>query len=172
MGAGFKIALRDLELRGAGNLLGTEQSGHVAGVGFEMYCQLLRESVSRLKGEESSLPASLVRLDFLHSHESPEELPDAKSHPSFIPEYINEPRLRIECYRKLAKIIEIEQLNEFEMEMVDRFGSIPPAMEALLKETLIRCLAQQAGFLILLKQKGQIYFAGKLKVGKMHLQVF
>ena len=119
------------------------------------------------KGEESSLrPASLVRLDFLHSHESPEELPDAKSHPSFIPEsYINEPRLRIECYRKLAKIIEIEQLNEFEMEMVDRFGSIPPAMEALLKETLIRCLAQQAGF-DLIETKGADLFCREIKSRK------
>ena len=65
MGAGFRIALRDLELRGAGNLLGSEQSGHVAGVGFELYCRLLKESVSRLKGEEHSLrPSATVRLDF------------------------------------------------------------------------------------------------------------
>ena len=65
-GAGFRIALRDLELRGAGNLLGSEQSGHVAGIGFELYCRLLRESVSRLKGEEISLrPNATVRMDFL-----------------------------------------------------------------------------------------------------------
>ena len=62
-GAGFRIALRDLELRGAGNLLGSEQSGHIAGVGFELYCRLLKESVSRLKGDEISLrPSAVIRL--------------------------------------------------------------------------------------------------------------
>jgi len=147
MGAGFKIALRDLELRGAGNLLGSEQSGHVAGVGFEMYCQLLRESVSRLKGEESSFrPVAVVRLDFLYSHES-DEPADSSTHPSCIPEeYIQEPRLRIECYRKLAKLMEVEEVDEFKKELTDRFGDIPSAVEALLGETVVRCLAQQAGF--------------------------
>ena len=66
LGAGFRIAMRDLELRGAGNLLGAEQSGHIVGVGFELYCQLLRQSVARLKGEKqaASIRAS-VKLDFV-----------------------------------------------------------------------------------------------------------
>ena len=87
MGAGFKIALRDLELRGAGNLLGSEQSGHIAGVGFEMYCKLLRESVSRLKGDEVSLrPSAVIRLDFLHTDETVEEGEDSDFIASCIPQ--------------------------------------------------------------------------------------
>ena len=74
-GAGFRIALRDLELRGAGNLLGSEQSGHVAGVGFEMYCKLLKESVARLKGDEISLrPTATTRLDFLQNIDGESDL--------------------------------------------------------------------------------------------------
>jgi transcription-repair coupling factor (superfamily II helicase) len=83
-GAGFRIALRDLELRGAGNLLGSEQSGHVAGVGFEMYCKLLKESVSRLKGDEVSLrPTATVRLDFL-TNQSEIRIPMNHRAPTFL----------------------------------------------------------------------------------------
>ena len=148
LGAGFKIALRDLELRGAGNLLGSEQSGHIAGVGFEMYCKLLRESVSRLKGDEVSLrPAALVRLDFLHSDESELEVSEKSMIASCLPSsYIGEPRLRIEFYRKIANLLEIEGIKALREEMVDRFGQIPTQVEALLLETEIRCLAQEAGF--------------------------
>src|SRR4029077_12995872 len=66
LGAGFRIAMRDLELRGAGNLLGAEQSGHIVGVGFELYCQLLRQSVARLKGDKSAAAIrASVKLDFV-----------------------------------------------------------------------------------------------------------
>ena len=148
MGAGFKIALRDLELRGAGNLLGSEQSGHIAGVGFEMYCKLLRESVSRLKGEELALrPSTVVRLDFLHTDESEAGDADLQTMASCLPStYMSEPRLRIEFYRKIASIMETREVVSLREELVDRFGHYPEAVEALLLESEIKCFAQQAGF--------------------------
>ena len=146
-GAGLQIALRDLELRGAGNLLGIEQSGHVAGIGFELYCRLLRESVSRLKGEEISLrPCATVRLDFLSA--GPLEKSDDTKNllASYLPEeYACEPRLRIECYRRLAKFRTLEEIDDFTAELVDRFGEIPDQGVALLDEARIRCLAEEAG---------------------------
>jgi len=148
MGAGFKIALRDLELRGAGNLLGSEQSGHIAGVGFEMYCKLLRESVSRLKGDEVSLrPSAVVRLDFLHTDETVAEDQDSEFIASCIPSsYVSEPRLRIELYRKVANLMEVSAILALREELLDRFGPIPRSVEAFLLETEIKCLAQEASF--------------------------
>ena len=151
-GAGFRIALRDLELRGAGNLLGNEQSGHVAGIGFEMYCQLLRESVSRLKGDEVSLrPSATTRLDFLVSGESEEDEDGPKEKTStlgayFPSHYTPEPRLRIEGYRRLSQIRTLKEIDEYKEELEDRFGPLPKEVLALLNETEIRCLCEEAGF--------------------------
>ncbi|MDG1324479.1 MAG: helicase-related protein, partial [Opitutales bacterium] len=161
-GAGFRIALRDLELRGAGNLLGSEQSGHVAGIGFELYCRLLRESVSRLKGEEISLrPNATVRLDFLTSGAPTEEEEEESSFilmGSFFPDhYTFEPRLRIEAYRRLAKMRDEKEIDEFLDELKDRFGTPPPEVIALTQETRIRCLAEEAGFDMLEVRKNEIY---------------
>ena len=161
MGAGFRIALRDLELRGAGNLLGSEQSGHVAGVGFEMYCRLLKESVSRLKGEEHSLrPIATVKLDFTTNfNEMDESCKDEDLFiNSFLPEsYITEPRLRIEAYRKLANFLSTDEIKDYAEELNDRFGKIPDSVSALLMETEIRCLAEEAGFDKVEVIKGKLY---------------
>ena len=161
-GAGFRIAIRDLELRGAGNLLGSEQSGHVAGVGFELYCRLLRESVSRLKGEELSLrPTATVRLDFLTAGPPTNEEIDKNDIikiGAYFPEsYTSEPRLRIEAYRKLARIREENEINEYGDELKDRFGSPPDEVFALLQETRIRCLTEEAGFDLLEIKKQEIF---------------
>jgi transcription-repair coupling factor (superfamily II helicase) len=147
-GAGLQIALRDLELRGAGNLLGSEQSGHVAGIGFELYCRLLRESVSRLKGEEISLrPNATIRLDFLSAGPDEETSFTGQFLPSYLPEeYASEPRLRIECYRRLAKFRTTEEVDDFQEELEDRFGPLPQEGLALLHEARIRCLAEEAEF--------------------------
>ena len=145
-GAGFRIALRDLELRGAGNLLGSEQSGHVAGVGFEMYCKLLKESVSRLKGDEVSLrPTATVRLDFLSNDYDGPDSSDLTG--CRIPEsYIMESRLRIEAYRIIASLTIPQEADTYEDELNDRFGLPPDHVTALLQEARIRCLAEQANF--------------------------
>ena len=163
-GAGFRIALRDLELRGAGNLLGSEQSGHVAGIGFEMYCKLLKESVSRLKGDEVSLrPAATVRIDFLSNDYNETDSADlADCH---IPEsYIMESRLRIDAYRILASSVTIEGIDAYEDELRDRFGPPPEQVEALLLEARIRCLAEEASF-DLVETKGTELFLRFAKKG-------
>jgi transcription-repair coupling factor (superfamily II helicase) len=130
LGSGFKIAMRDLEIRGAGNLLGSEQSGHITAVGFELYCQLLKQSVSSLKGEKVK-PRIEVRiaLDFLG---------DASNLPE---NYVTEPQHRIEIYRKLAQATEKSALDALQKELRDRFGPLPPPVELLLAVGELKILA-------------------------------
>lgn len=126
LGAGFQIALRDLEIRGAGNILGPEQSGHIAAVGYELYCQLLENAVRELK-----------RLPPRQSVEVHVDLP----WPAYLPrDYVPGQKLRIEVYRRLARLHELPQLDEFRRELIDRYGPIPAAVEWLLRTTEIRLL--------------------------------
>jgi transcription-repair coupling factor (superfamily II helicase) len=168
LGAGFRIAMRDLELRGAGNLLGPEQSGHVAGVGFELYCQLLRQSVARLKGEKvAATLRATVKLDFVFIGEGGEsgrnryadgytalrdaELADGTCPPiqARIPAtYVPETRLRIDFYRRLALAENLAQLRQLEEELRDRFGAFGEEVCALLAVTEIRLRAEQKGLLL------------------------
>ena len=165
LGAGFRIAMRDLELRGAGNLLGAQQSGHIAGVGFELYCQLLQQSVSRLKGEPGAdRIRAEVKLDFVASGEGggksrqtsgsfsfaaikeAEYRGETKTIEAALPEsYIAEPRLRIDLYRRLALAEAVETIQAILEEMTDRFGPPPTAAEALIAVSEIRVLAELAG---------------------------
>ncbi|MHB8972543.1 MAG: transcription-repair coupling factor [Pirellulaceae bacterium] len=124
MGAGFAIAMRDLEIRGAGNLLGTQQSGHIATVGYELYCQLLEAAVRRLK----QLPP-VVSLD-VHIHLPGEAL--------FPPEYVPDIRTKIDLYRQLVRIVNIDQVCEFRQELRDRFGPLPPPVTRLLELAELR----------------------------------
>jgi transcription-repair coupling factor (superfamily II helicase) len=171
LGAGFRIAMRDLELRGAGNLLGSEQSGHIVGVGFELYCHLLRQSVARLKGEQ---PAARIRanvkIDFVFLGDGNPAPHKAKSNyedsytavrdaeyeaagatqvqliQARIPHsYIAETRLRIDFYRRLALAESIEQLKEIQADLTDRFGKFREELRALLLVTEIRLRAEQKG---------------------------
>jgi transcription-repair coupling factor (superfamily II helicase) len=132
LGSGFKIAMRDLEIRGAGNLLGAEQSGHITAVGFELYCQLLKQSVGALKGEQVN-PRIEVRiaLDFLG---------DASALPE---NYVTEPHHRIEIYRKLAQATDKAALDSLQKELRDRFGPLPPAVELLLSVGELKILASE-----------------------------
>jgi transcription-repair coupling factor (superfamily II helicase) len=139
LGAGFKIAMRDLEIRGAGNLLGAEQSGHISAVGFELYCQLLKHSVGKLKGETFRQEADVqVRLDFLATHQQDAGacLPAA---------YIAEPQHRIEMYRKLAQASDLEALGGLKKELRDRFGPLPEAAELALKVADLKLAAAAKG---------------------------
>ena len=132
LGSGFKIAMRDLEIRGAGNLLGAEQSGHITAVGFELYCQLLKQSVSSLKGEKVKPRVEVrVALDFLADTSS---LPES---------YIPEPHHRIEIYRKLAQATEKPLLEALQKELRDRFGPLPAAVELLLAVGELKILASE-----------------------------
>jgi transcription-repair coupling factor (superfamily II helicase) len=149
LGSGFKIAMRDLEIRGAGNLLGAEQSGHITAVGFELYCQLLKQSVGSLKGEKVKPRVEVrVALDFLDSPGTDDGSPAKdgsrghSSHHSGLPHnYITEPHHRIEIYRKLAQAGEKPLLDALQKELRDRFGPLPPPVELLLAVGDLKILA-------------------------------
>ena len=134
LGAGFKIAMRDLEIRGAGNILGTAQSGHIVNIGFDLYCQLLQQAVEKLKGKKAAQRSeTFLRLDFVVTNES--EFVSARKElaPSFVPsDYIAQPQTRIEAYKKLAAVVTVEQLQRLKAEWRDRFGPLPQAVKNLL----------------------------------------
>jgi transcription-repair coupling factor (superfamily II helicase) len=138
LGSGFKIAMRDLEIRGAGNLLGAEQSGHITAVGFELYCQLLKQSVASLKGEKVKPRVEVqVRLDFLG---------DAAGLPE---SYAPEPQHRIEIYRKLAQATDKLALEILQKELRDRFGPMLPPVEMLLLVSELKILASERGITVM-----------------------
>jgi transcription-repair coupling factor (superfamily II helicase) len=129
LGAGFKIALRDLEIRGAGNILGTQQSGHIAAVGYEMYCQLLENAVRTLKQQPLRTPLE-VHVDLPWTAYLPRE-------------YVTGQRLRIEVYRRLSRVRRLDRLADFRQELRDRFGPLPEPAEWLLRLAELRLLAAQ-----------------------------
>ncbi|MBV9412940.1 MAG: transcription-repair coupling factor [Acidimicrobiia bacterium] len=131
LGSGFKIAMRDLEIRGAGNLLGETQSGHIAAVGYDLYVQMVSEAVAELKGEELREPAE-VKLD----------LPVNANLP---PDYVAKEELRLEAYRRLAAVTTQEEVDDIEAEWVDRYGPVPKAAEALLAVAQLRAECVRAG---------------------------
>ena len=188
LGSGFKIAMRDLEIRGAGNLLGAEQSGHITAVGFELYCQLLKQSVSALKGEKVKSRVEVqVRFDFLALN--PAEDSTVVSVPlscsvardpgqgtidkasAYIPfGYISDSRQRIDIYRKLAQATDKASLESLRRELRDRFGPLPRAIDLLLQVAELKILASKQGItaietkedrLMLTRNNDYITLAGK-----------
>ncbi len=155
LGSGFKIAMRDLEIRGAGNLLGSEQSGHITAVGFDLYCQLLKQSVGALKGEKVKPRVEVsVALDFLGTENVMRDdvkregkIADDTSriahHASLPHNYVTEPLHRIEIYRKLAQANEKSALDVLQKELRDRFGPLPPPVELLLAVADLKILASE-----------------------------
>ncbi len=147
LGAGFRIAMRDLEIRGAGSILGTAQSGHIVAVGFDLYCQLLKQAVAQLKGEKLRPRLEVeVRLDFVATNEG-EYLAagPGKLRPAFIPtSYISDAALRIQAYRHLAEITTAEHLQRLRRDWRDRFGKWPPAVDNLLLLSEIKLSAARA----------------------------
>ncbi len=169
LGSGFKIAMRDLEIRGAGNLLGTEQSGHITAVGFELYCQLLKQSVAALKGETVKKRVQVfVDIDFLamspgenREAETP-QLATGDSQPAapaacYIPfQYIPEPQQRVDVYRKLAQIAEKEDVEALKGELRDRFGPIPDAIDLLLQVATLKLLAGERDINVIQTRNGKL----------------
>ena len=147
LGAGFRIAMRDLEIRGAGSILGTAQSGHIMAVGFDLYCQLLKQAVAQLKGKKTLLRLDVdVRLDFVATSEPEFMEAGAARVPAFIPlSYISDTTLRIQAYRNLAGITTREELESLRKEWRDRFGSFPAAVENLFSLSEIKLAAVKAG---------------------------
>ncbi|HIT72465.1 transcription-repair coupling factor [Tyzzerella sp. An114] len=130
-GSGFKVAMRDLELRGAGNLLGAEQHGHMESVGYDMYCKLLDEAVRKLKGEEVS--------------ESFETSMDIDIN-AFIPDfYIHDEKQRLEIYKKISLVSSMENYYDIQEEIEDRYGDIPKSVQNLLEVVLVKAEAHKRG---------------------------
>jgi transcription-repair coupling factor (superfamily II helicase) len=148
LGAGFRIAMRDLEIRGAGSILGTAQSGHIVAIGFDLYCQLLKQAVAQLKGRKF-LPRLDVdlRIDFVATNEAEfAELGPDQRVPAFVPaSYISDTALRIKAYREVAEISTREQLDRVRKEWRDRFGKFPSAVENVFLLAEIKLAAAKAG---------------------------
>jgi len=140
LGSGFKVAMRDLEIRGAGNLLGTAQSGHIIAVGFDLYCKLLRQAVETLSGSSRRRrPPAGLRIDFLSTEETPWSLSPRELAGAFLPAaYIPDSRTRIACYRRLAEAEDREAIDRLRKEWRDRFGPLPAQAENALMAATIR----------------------------------
>ncbi|MCP3934179.1 MAG: transcription-repair coupling factor [Actinomycetia bacterium] len=129
LGSGFRIAMRDLEIRGAGNLLGAGQSGHIAAVGYDLYCQMVTEAVAELKGEPTPEPVE-IKLD----------LPM----PAFLPtDYVAREEHRLEAYRRLASVTSAGEVDDVEAEWLDRYGHLPEAARNLLELGYLRAACHQ-----------------------------
>jgi len=145
LGAGFKLALRDLEIRGSGNLLGQEQSGHINAIGFELYCQILRATVARLKGEQDLefLPETDIAIEFVsYGHKAP----PGKIPICIPPEYISSERLRLEAYRQICSASKHSEIDNVLNLLRDRYGRIPEETQDLARLLKIKISVARAGF--------------------------
>ena len=157
LGSGIKIAMRDLEIRGAGNLLGEAQSGHMEAVGYDLYCKMLNEAVTRLKGgtEEESFNTSVdLNID------------------AYIPEsYIKNEYQKLDIYKRIAAIENEEEMDDMMEELIDRFGDIPKKVQQLLYIAALKGLAHSA-YVTAVEQKGEefkftMYEKAKIDPGKI-----
>jgi transcription-repair coupling factor (superfamily II helicase) len=148
LGAGYLIAMRDMEIRGAGDFLGGQQSGHIANVGFDMYTRLLTKAVKRRKAE-------------LRGEALPPELPDGTlidlPLATYIPtDYVPDTQLRLRLYRRMATLDTLAEIDEMAGELADRFGPIPDPVYNLLYQLRVKSLAQMAGVAAVVTEAGQI----------------
>ena len=144
LGAGFRIAMRDLEIRGAGNILGAEQSGHIAAVGYELYCQLLEKAVKRMRGEEyAERPAVHLEIDL----------------EAYIPKsYIPSDRQRMECYRRFTACRTVADVEQLGQDLQDAFGKYPETVETLLTLTEIKVRAAEWNIETIIKREPDVIF--------------
>ncbi len=155
LGAGFRIAMRDLEIRGAGELLGAKQHGHIAAVGFDMYTRLLAQATRELKGESPHL----VTGDDAATYLSPlsESIQLNLPIPAYIPEaYLPEEKMRLRLYRRLAGITSLKGIDEIGQEIQDRFGDLPEPVANLLYQLKLKLLALESGVNSIVTEVGQI----------------
>jgi transcription-repair coupling factor (superfamily II helicase) len=145
VGAGMYVALKDLEIRGAGNLLGGEQSGHIAGVGFDLYMRMIGEAVRELKGDGPAERAE-VRVELPVNAHIPHD-------------YVPGERLRLEAYTLIAAIDSAEQVSAVRDELTDRYGAPPPPVETLLQVARLRFAARRAGLTDITLQGNHVRFA-------------
>jgi len=153
LGAGFRIAMRDLEIRGAGNILGAEQSGNIAAVGYELYCQLLEHSVKRMKGEK---PQQRVAVNLELDVEA------------YIPTtYIASDRQRMECYRRVAACRSAKDVDQLEKDLLDAFGRFPGTVETLLLLAEIKVRAAPWGIQTIIRREPDVIITFDNEVRKL-----
>ena len=159
-GSGYNLSLRDLEIRGAGNLLGSEQSGHIAAVGFSLYCQLLQRTIARMKGETvREIVDVSVNLDFIDF--SPGTA-DPDSGASLPYDYVEEESQRMDFHRRLAEAVTVQDVHRLRRELSDRYGRLPPAAMRLVKlaEFRVRCAAKRVARLDVKGARAVFYLRG------------
>lgn len=143
LGSGFRLALRDLELRGAGNMLGSKQSGHISSVGFDLYCQLLKRTIAILQGKKPPpLMDVVVKIDFLDL--SPKS--NNRENGAFIPyEYIEDENLRLRLYQRMSALATKQEITLMKREIKDRFGKLPQEVQRLMLIAELRIVAADEG---------------------------
>jgi transcription-repair coupling factor (superfamily II helicase) len=155
LGAGFRIAMRDLEIRGAGELLGAKQHGQIAAVGFDLYTRLLAQAVRELRGESPLLVTGEEAATYLNP--LAEGLQLNLPLPAYVPEdYLPEEKLRLRLYRRLAGVTSLKGIDEMAKELEDRFGELPEPVANLLYQLRLKILALEAGVKAILTETGQI----------------
>ena len=143
LGSGFKIAMRDLEIRGAGNLLGAEQHGHMEAVGYDLYCKMLNEAVRHLKGETKEEEGYNTVIDL--------------NVDAYIPDtYIPNEYHKLDIYKRIAAIETEEDMEDMTEELIDRFGDFPKKVEMLLEVAGLKALAHES-YVTQIEQKGETY---------------
>ncbi|MFA7369574.1 MAG: transcription-repair coupling factor [Kiritimatiellales bacterium] len=153
-GTGFRIAMRDLEIRGAGNLLGAQQSGHIAAIGFDLYCQLLKRSVAKLQGKKvPPIIDAAVDLDFLDRSPAVGLAENA----AFIPySYVDDENMRVKLYGRISSLATESEVRELKKEFADRFGTLPAAVNNLFEISRIRIAAAQVGVQSIRASEGRL----------------
>lgn len=152
LGSGFKIALKDLEIRGAGNMMGSAQHGHMAAIGYDLYCRMLEDTIKLIKGEISKEPVETtveLKVD------------------AYIPgEYINDEVQKIEIYKKIAAIESYNDMMDIQEELEDRFSDIPQSVQNLMDISYIRSIGKRLGILEIKERKEEIIitFEGKDRI--------
>jgi len=165
LGAGFRVAMQDLELRGAGELLGARQHGHIAAIGFDLYARLLAKTIQELKERgEMDLPETSPSSSALQPQGDP--LPPAVQMDlplsAYLPEsYVSDEPLRLQLYRRIAELNSPEAIETMKQELRDRFGPVPEPVEQLLYVVRMRMLARQAGVERIGRQEGMLVLYGK-----------
>jgi transcription-repair coupling factor (superfamily II helicase) len=170
LGAGFKLALRDLEIRGAGNILGSEQSGHINKIGFELYCSFLKAAVSELKGNpEKIVPQTEISIDFIDFAHSSVKGRVAAALP---PDYIPFEKLRVDVYRSLSRASDYDELENISHELVDRYGKIPAITQNLIKVYKIRLSLAKSGYKFLTVKNDEVTIGPDIKANKAETKFY
>jgi len=157
LGSGFNIAMRDLEIRGAGNILGAEQSGHIVALGYELYSKIIENAVQELKLEQNGKP--------IQESQKIDEMKVDINEDVYLPdEYINQPELKVDIYRRLANETELGKIDQVRDELVDRFGTLPKPAENLFNLIEMKLLGSQLDFreIKIVDQQLRAYFSNKI----------